>query len=124
MSDVMPLSLRFPSITAEAFLFILGLQSRFGDNWGQNTWNLSGLFPKRDWTSIGVRREYLPFLSETLERREAASMQTTRVSESSRVARVSLHSTINSRPFAPRCREATLPNIWRRRQDTNVRNII
>ena len=30
---------------------LLGLQSRFGDNWGQNTWNLSVLSPKRDWGS-------------------------------------------------------------------------
>ena len=31
-------------------LTLLGLQSRFGDNWGQITWNLSALFPKRDWS--------------------------------------------------------------------------
>ena len=32
-------------------LTLLGLQSRFGDNWGQLTWNLTGLSPKRDWSS-------------------------------------------------------------------------
>ena len=32
-------------------LTLLGLQSRFGDNWRQFTWNLSGLSPKRDWSS-------------------------------------------------------------------------
>ena len=32
-------------------LTLLGLQSRFGDNWGEITWNLSALSPKRDWSS-------------------------------------------------------------------------
>ena len=35
-------------------LTLVGLQSRFGDNWGQITWNLSALPPKRDWSSKGV----------------------------------------------------------------------
>ena len=35
-------------------LTLLGLQSRFGDNWGQTTWNLTGLSPKRDWGSKRV----------------------------------------------------------------------
>ena len=38
-------------------LTLLELQSRFGDNWGQITWNLSALSPKRDWSSKGVKRE-------------------------------------------------------------------
>ena len=37
------------------WLTLLGLQSRFGDNWGQITWNLSALSPKRDWSSKGVK---------------------------------------------------------------------
>ena len=32
-------------------LTLLGLQSRFGDNWRQITRNVSGLSPKRDWSS-------------------------------------------------------------------------
>ena len=36
-------------------LTLLGLQSRFGDNWEKITWNLSGLPPKRDWSSKGVK---------------------------------------------------------------------
>ena len=35
-------------------LTLLGLQSRFGDNWGQITWNLTALSPHRDWSSKGV----------------------------------------------------------------------
>ena len=35
-------------------LTLLGLQSRFGGNWGQITWNLIGLSPKRDWSSKRV----------------------------------------------------------------------
>ena len=35
-------------------LTLLELQSRFGENWGQITWNLSALSPKRDWSSKGV----------------------------------------------------------------------
>ena len=37
-------------------LTLLGLQSRFGDDWGQITWNLSALSPKRGWSSKGVKR--------------------------------------------------------------------
>ena len=33
----------------------LGLQSRFGDNWVQTTWNLTALSPHRDWSSKGVK---------------------------------------------------------------------
>ena len=33
---------------------LLEPQSRFGDNWGQITWNLSGVSPKRDWSSKRV----------------------------------------------------------------------
>ena len=33
---------------------LLGLQSRFGDNWGQITWSLSALSPKQDRSSKGV----------------------------------------------------------------------
>ena len=36
---------------------LLGLQSRFGDNWRQITYNLSGLSPKRDWSSKRVNLE-------------------------------------------------------------------
>ena len=36
-------------------LTLLGLQTRFGDNWGKNTWSLSGLSRKRDWSSKGVK---------------------------------------------------------------------
>ena len=32
----------------------LGLQSRFGDDWGQITWSLNALSPKRDCGSEGV----------------------------------------------------------------------
>ena len=32
----------------------LGLQSRFGDNLGKTTWNLTGMSPKRDWGSKRV----------------------------------------------------------------------
>ena len=35
-------------------LTLLGPQSRFGDNWGQITWNLSGASQKRDWSSKRV----------------------------------------------------------------------
>ena len=34
-----------------SFLTPIGPQSRFGDNWGQSTWNVSALSPKRDWSS-------------------------------------------------------------------------
>ena len=34
---------------------LLVLQPRSGDNWGQITWNLSALSPKRDWSSKGVK---------------------------------------------------------------------
>ena len=50
---------RTPHLSALAHtwyhLTLSGLQSRFGDNWGQVTWNLSGLSPKRDWSSRGVK---------------------------------------------------------------------
>ena len=36
-------------------LTLLGPQPRFGDNWGQITWNLSGVSPKRDWSSKMVK---------------------------------------------------------------------
>ena len=36
-------------------LTLLELQSRFGDNWGHITWNVSALSPKRDWSSKGVK---------------------------------------------------------------------
>ena len=35
-------------------LTLLEPQSRFGDNLGQTTWNLTGVSPKRDWSSKGV----------------------------------------------------------------------
>ena len=44
------------------FLTLLEPQSRFGDNWGQHTWNLSGLSPKRDWSS---KRFFLPVDTST-----------------------------------------------------------
>ena len=34
---------------------MLGLQSRFVYNWGQITWNLSRVSPKRDWSSKRVK---------------------------------------------------------------------
>ena len=37
-----------------SYLTLLGPQSRFEDNWGQITWSLSGLSPKRDCGSKGV----------------------------------------------------------------------
>ena len=44
-----------PKSSSTGHLFtLLGLQSRFGHNWGQNTWNLSGLPPKRDCISERV----------------------------------------------------------------------
>ena len=36
------------------FLTLLGPQSRFGDNGGLITWNLTGLSPKRDWSLKGL----------------------------------------------------------------------
>ena len=36
-------------------LTLLELQSHFGDNWGQITWNVSALSPKRDWSSREVK---------------------------------------------------------------------
>ena len=39
---------------AHGLLTLLGLQTRFGDNWGKITWNLSGLSPKRDCSSKGA----------------------------------------------------------------------
>ena len=36
-------------------LTLLGLQSRFGDNSGQTTLNLTGVSPKRDWSSKRVK---------------------------------------------------------------------
>ena len=38
-------------------LTLLGLHFRFGDNWGQLTWILRGLSPKRDWSPKRVKRE-------------------------------------------------------------------
>ena len=38
-------------------LTLLELQSRFGDTWGQITWNWSALSPKRDWSSKGVKKQ-------------------------------------------------------------------
>ena len=35
---------------------LLGLQSRFGYYWGKITWNLSGLSPKQDWSSKGLKK--------------------------------------------------------------------
>ena len=40
---------------AHGLLTLLGLQTRFGDNWGKITWNLSGLSPKRGWNSKGAK---------------------------------------------------------------------
>ena len=42
----------------------LGLQSRFGDNWRQITLNLSGLSPKRDWSSKRVKTRRPPFVQD------------------------------------------------------------
>ena len=39
-------------------LTLLGLQSRFGDNSGQTTLNLSGVSPKRDWSSKRVNNSF------------------------------------------------------------------
>ena len=36
-------------------LTLLEPQSHFGDNLGQTTWNLTGVSPKRDWSSKGVK---------------------------------------------------------------------
>ena len=48
--------LGFKSRGNEYVFTLLGPQSRFGDNWGHITWNLSALPPKRDWSSKGVKR--------------------------------------------------------------------
>ena len=40
-------------------LTLLGLQSRFGDNLGQTTWNLTGVSPKRDWSSKRVKKPHI-----------------------------------------------------------------
>ena len=37
-------------------LTLSGPQYHFGDNWGQITWNLSGVSPKWDWSSKRVKR--------------------------------------------------------------------
>ena len=42
-------------------LTLLGPQFRFGDNWGQITWNLTGVSPERDWSSskrVRVANQY------------------------------------------------------------------
>ena len=44
-----------PIFSEAPHLTLLGLQSRFGDNRGQNTRNLSVLSPKPDWSSKGVK---------------------------------------------------------------------
>ena len=41
----------YSALGCVAGLNLLALQSRFGDNWGKMTWKLSGLSPKRDWSS-------------------------------------------------------------------------
>ena len=45
---------------------LLGLQSRFGDNLGQSTWNLTGASPKRDWSSkrLWPLTDYTPDLED------------------------------------------------------------
>ena len=52
---------------------LLGLQSRFGDNWRQISLNLSGLSPKRDWSTKRVNsavikgdRKYYQVLDEQI----------------------------------------------------------
>ena len=40
-------------------LTLLGPQSRFGDKWGQTTWNLTGVSPKRDWSCKRVKACHL-----------------------------------------------------------------
>ena len=44
-------------------LTLLGLQSRFGGNWGQITWNLTALSPHRDWSSKGVLHSRVPLFT-------------------------------------------------------------
>ena len=44
----------FLFLAPDSLLSLLELQSPFGDNWGQITWNWSALSPKRDWSSKGV----------------------------------------------------------------------
>ena len=48
---------------ATLLLTLSGLQSRFGDNWGQITWNLTGLSPKRGWSSMGINTTVLLLLN-------------------------------------------------------------
>ena len=48
-------STRSVSIARRESLTLLGLQSRFGDNWGQFTWNLTAMSPKRGWSSKGAK---------------------------------------------------------------------
>ena len=48
-----------PGAVIISILTLLGLQSRFGDNLGQNTWNLTVVSPKRDWSSKRVNRRHL-----------------------------------------------------------------
>ena len=45
--------------SSRAALTLLGLQSRFGDNWVKNTWNLRGLSPKRDCSSKRVNHDFV-----------------------------------------------------------------
>ena len=45
---------------------LLGLQSRYGDNWGQITWNLTGLSPKRDCSPKGVEANEDPYRRRSL----------------------------------------------------------
>ena len=53
------------NLTEAQQITLLELQSRFGDNWGQITWNLSALSPKRDCGSKGVKRVGVIYLRET-----------------------------------------------------------
>ena len=46
---------RFYPKDALTLATLLGPQSRFGDNWGKTTWNLSGASPKQDWSSKRVK---------------------------------------------------------------------
>ena len=50
-------------------LTLLGLQSRFENNWGQITRNVTALSPKRDWSSKGVNpfRTAVPLWGQTIQ---------------------------------------------------------
>ena len=84
----------------------LGLQSRFGDDWGHITWNLNALSPTWDWSSKGVCYVVLCVSCELLVATDGCQVEVL-ILLIRRRCRIKL---IDAGPFMLRCLEGVFDN--------------